>query len=245
MIWLLLLVNSYPELTLKYVDPNGEEIWINFTDENGNEQRVRYVNGKLYTEYKDGKGKEYTGDNKYARKVQSDLNALKSLDDFVNFKITALENSKNIHSVQMTKEGEGNGIEATGNEEDAENGVGTGSNIYYDPFNNGISSGSRRPAMVGLAHEISHAFDIDEGERSDKTNSQGVEWDEIRAIRLENRVRDKLGYAPTLVRGITDKNGFNPRRISINPRDLERSRTFNDKIHNSWKPKAIRQVKPN
>ena len=69
----------------------------------------------------------YTGDNKYARKVQADLNQLKTLDDFVSYKIATLENSKNVHNVQMTRPEEGNAVEATGNEDDAENGVGTGS----------------------------------------------------------------------------------------------------------------------
>jgi RHS repeat-associated protein len=68
---------------LNYVDPTGKEIWVLFEEEEeyeeDGEKKKRIVT--RYAQYRDGKlwsdfsnGVEYAGDNKHARKIQSDLN---------------------------------------------------------------------------------------------------------------------------------------------------------------------------
>jgi|GEM_PF-137281 len=51
---------------LKYIDPNGKEIWINY----GDNQRARYDNGKLYNE----DGSKYKGKDAFVNTVLKTLN---------------------------------------------------------------------------------------------------------------------------------------------------------------------------
>jgi hypothetical protein len=64
---------------------------------------------------------------------------------------------------------------------------------YYNPQDWYLCTGECRPPKIGLAHELKHASDADKGLLTeDKEN--GVQLSEIRAIEIENRVREKLNY---------------------------------------------------
>ena len=81
-----------------------------------------------------------------------------------------------------------------------DNGEPTGSTIIYDPDSDvamikSDNSQASRPAVVGLAHELlGHGWDYSQGFYLDRTEFKinGVSINEIRAINIENQVREYL-----------------------------------------------------
>ena len=154
------MADKYPNISpysycawnpMKLVDPNGEEIWIKGSD--GNE--YQYKEGKLYN--KDGS--EYTGNDDFATRVQKDLNTLK--EKGMSKEVTHLEGSKNKHTIELS---ENKNLTDPGkeNEKNISNGIGCGTTIQYNP-NRTETEGWKRPAVVGLAHETQHAYEMDQG----------------------------------------------------------------------------------
>lgn len=94
-------VNERSNTLILFVDPDGREIWIAFdvTNKDGSTsvQKVQYKEGKLYGR----DGKEYTGANAYATKVQGHLNQLAKDNTDLKDRINTLEGSKNIHTIQI------------------------------------------------------------------------------------------------------------------------------------------------
>jgi len=64
--------------------------------------------------------------------------------------------------------------------------------IEFDPNDDTTVRGDNRNPRVGLAHELSHAWDFDK-ENIDWETVNGISKDEIRAVNMENRVREKTG----------------------------------------------------
>ena len=229
---------------LKYIDPNGEEIWIMFretqtiTNSDGSTSQrlvvryVQYKGDKLYDE----KGNEYTGDNNYAKKVLNDLNQLKKDDSFVKWKIDSLEKSTHKNTITMTIPQVQSGFNATvgSSKKDAGNGNGTDSTIYYDPDARVNAQGDSRTPRVGLAHELSHAFDNDVGQSEKIIGDSGIETREVRAVQFENRVRAKTG----------DVTRFSYGGNRLSPRELG-EKSNKGGVHRSWSPIEIRRVNPN
>ena len=135
---------------MKLVDPDGEEIWIKGSD--GNE--YQYMDGKLYNY----DGSSYVGNDEFASQVLNDLNTLK--DNGMNDQISSLEQSGNKHCIKMSADGD-NGTTPV-SDANASNGIGCKTIIGYNP-NRLKEDGWKRPAVVGLAHEMQHAFDMDRG----------------------------------------------------------------------------------
>jgi hypothetical protein len=230
---------------LKYVDPSGEEIWIwtsqerTITNPDGTTKTVRttlwlqYKGDKLYDE----QGKEYSGNNDYANKVLNQLNQLKKDDIYVKWKIQELEKSANKHTITMTTpqfQGGFNGTKAV-NDYDALARKPTGSTIYFNPDNwaTRYNDDNRNP-RVGLAHELSHAFDFDVGQGTLELAENGVQNREIRAVVFENRVRLKTG----------DKQRISFDGIPLTPRQLG-IKTNTGGVHRSWSPFVIKRTAPN
>ena len=136
---------------VKLVDPNGMEIWIKGSD--GNE--YQYKNGKLYN--KDGS--EYEGNDEFATSVQKDLNTLK--EKGMSKEVTHLESSKKKHTIELSDNLNSTDPGTEGNN-DISNGIGSGTLIKYNPNRTEIE-GWKRPAVVGLAHETRHAYEMDQG----------------------------------------------------------------------------------
>ncbi len=152
------MADKYPSISpyaycawnpVKLVDLDGREIWIKGS--NGN--KYQYKEGKLYN--KDGS--VYKGDDEFATRVQKDLNTLK--EKGMENQISFLENSLKTHCIEST-----NGHNSTTPERDdkASNGIGCSTTIEYNQHRQ-QEEGWRRPAVVGLAHEMQHAFDMDQG----------------------------------------------------------------------------------
>ena len=153
------MADKYPSISpyaycawnpLKLVDPEGEEIWIKGSDGN----KYQYKEGKLYN--KDGS--EYLGTDEFASQVLNDLNTLK--DNGMNDQISSLEQSGNKHCIEVSADGHNNTTPAS--DANASNGIGCKTTIGYNP-NRLKEDGWKRPAVIGLAHEMQHAFDMDKG----------------------------------------------------------------------------------
>ncbi|TAD93002.1 MAG: RHS repeat-associated core domain-containing protein, partial [Bacteroidetes bacterium] len=88
-------VNNSPIL---FVDPNGEEIWINY----GDNQRVQYKNGKFYNE----DGSKYKGKDAFVKSVGKMLTAISSTEH-VQTVVSELSGSKNAYSFVNEKPAKG------------------------------------------------------------------------------------------------------------------------------------------
>ena len=197
-IWLSVdpLSDKYPHLTpyaycagnpIMLVDPDGREIWI--TGDDGNS--YQYKKGNLYT--KDGE--RYNGNDKYANQVKSDLNHLKKTG--YGQYVKDIESSNNIHTIQNTS---GENSSTPNDEEKAHDGTGTGSLIKYNPYNS-QGPDDERPPFVGLAHEISHSYDADNGGEDYgktqipyNTGRMDIVNCQLKAVKRENEYRKNINY---------------------------------------------------
>ena len=153
------MADKYPSISpynycawnpVKLVDPNGMEIWIKGSDGNS----YQYNGGKLYN--KDGS--EYEGSDEFALRVMNDLNTLKS--NGMENQISSLEKSNNKHRIETSLDGHNQTRPES--DDKASNGVGCKTTIGYNP-DRLSEDGWKRPAVVGLAHEFQHAYDMDQG----------------------------------------------------------------------------------
>jgi hypothetical protein len=202
---------------VKYVDVNGDSLWIKSSDGN-----LLYQNGKMYSKSEDGKFSEYKG--KLARldkegKVKgykgilgTTVNALGKLSDgseFANKIISTLQSSENNFTIKpnyntwsFAPVDMGNGRDAVlNNNAYAFQVMDQGYNMVdYSPFNKIGSGGSvhwnPRDGIIGLIHELGHSYDANFGMLDDRKvtiNGEKEVIREIRAVYYENRVRQELG----------------------------------------------------
>ena len=177
------MADKYPNISpyaycawnpVKFVDPDGRKIKIagNF---------ITRILGRL-------------GVPNYQGKVMSALSQLKDIDPEINQMISQLETSDVEYTIKPTTE-----------RPDGKNGNAYYSKektIYFDPDNNKRADGEERDAIVGLAHELGHAENDDNGTRipynkdaaqkGDLVEKEKRNQNERNSIRKENIVRDKL-----------------------------------------------------
>ena len=177
------MADKYPNISpyaycawnpIKFIDPDGRKIKIagNFI--------TRFL-GQL-------------GVLNYQGKVMSALSQLKDIDPEINQMISQLETSDVEYTIKPTTE-----------RPDGKNGNAYYSKektIYFDPNNNKRADGEERDAIVGLAHELGHAENDDNGTRipynkdaaqkGDLVEKEKRNPNERNSIRKENIVRDKL-----------------------------------------------------
>jgi hypothetical protein len=174
------LAEKYPNISpyaycagnpIKYVDPDGKKIVI----------------GNLWDRVLNFFG--YKTD--YVKKVEADLNQLKQDHKDVKQMITDLEKSSNEHQIVMPEKGEWNQTKVNDNK--AKNNIPQGSVVKYDPDNRKTKNNDDRSPRAGLSHELKHSSDVDKGVSMDGTTENGVPLPEVRAIRIENKVRAKIG----------------------------------------------------
>ena len=75
----------------------------------------------------------------------------------------------------------------------------------YNPHNNQDPNGRIRPSRVGLAHELSHSYQMNNGTVKCNQAVNGIEMGEIDAIKDENIYREDLG--------LEQRNWFNGKTI--------------------------------
>ena len=99
------------------------------------------------------------GTDEFATRVQKDLNILK--EKGMSEQVRSLEESNNKHTIKSSET-----INSTDpgeeNENIISNGMGCGTTIRYNP-NRTETEGWERSAVVGLAHETQHAYEMDKG----------------------------------------------------------------------------------
>jgi hypothetical protein len=179
---------------IKWIDPDGRGptdiiISLGTFDKWGAEQKVKYVDGKLYAQ--DGKGwstTEYSGDNSKIGGIVSDLNKL-SLNSTGKSELIDF----------FTQEGNDTKIGLNDSDVNAFNGNGsisvTGESVPLQTTE-GMQDAE---SYVVLGHEMGHA-------KSDlqKQEGRGTEWykkmdgtsvsvDEINASHIENKIRSDAG----------------------------------------------------
>ena len=166
------------------VDVNGDSIIVN-PNPNGIIDYVKILFG-LKTDFQ--------------VKVYNDLEQLKKDDKVVANIIESLEKSTNKHIITVEDKTKGNYVSPN-----APNNLMSpqGSTIGYNPdkWSNGKDN---RPPKAGLAHELSHSYELDKGHYKN-VEFFGVPDTEINAIIIENRIR-KINKYPK-------RNSYNGKEI--------------------------------
>lgn len=139
----------------------------------------------------DGRKIIIKGTKEYCNKVKGDLKQLSKDHPEIQGNIQKLIKSPHKHKIKMPNDKNGfNDITY----DDQKTQSKQGSTIDYNPDNELTKSGEKRTPRVGLAHELQHAIDLDEGKLDTKTKTEtGVPIAEIDAINTENKVRVKTG----------------------------------------------------
>ena len=159
---------------VRFVDPEGMEVVIR---DSVSDTEVEYESGE-----------EYTGDNDYIVKVYSDLDELKQDHPEVAAMIEELAASEKTHYIESTM---GYNYHIATYSQSKDTRTLKSSSIKYSPYKYETANDDFRTPRVGLAHELKHALDTDNG-TLDKTLIQGVPFCEIVAIRVENLIRKVL-----------------------------------------------------
>jgi len=134
---------------LLFIDPDGREIWINY----GDNQRVRYDNGKLYSE----DGSKYKGKDNFVSKVAKTLNTMK-MSELGQEVLKDLSASKNAFSF-VNKPAETEDKMALQFKRNKEGG---GGQILAGNLNN--PNMTEAAAVEGSAHELFHGYQYEKGE---------------------------------------------------------------------------------
>ena len=208
------MADKYPSMSpysycawnpVKLVDPDGREIWIKGSD--GNE--YQYKGGKLLN----ADGSDYKGEDEFVLRVMNDLNTLKinGMED----QISSLEKSGYKHRIEST-----DGHNQTKPESDAKatNGTGCKTTIKYNQ-NRLKEDGWKRPAVVGLAHELQHSFEMDKGIYNDEAVfydvlticsvwAPGAKYNEEFNLytRMETRKAEKGEYNAVVTANLVNRN---------------------------------------
>ena len=188
---------------LRVVDPDGNDIYINFynADKDEKEQGVWYRDGNLYRQ----DGREYKGNNAFVLGVKGTLNQLLSLNDKrISSVINTLSaQTGRVHNVAFNDVFSSNSVTPEYAME-AELGIKQGSNIFLtlDQEWNDKDNVMFTP-LVSVGHELSHAYDIDQGlnkgtyfsdGKLKKTGFPNLTKGDTRAVNFENRVRALTGF---------------------------------------------------
>ena len=180
---------------IKCVDPDGREIWsaTQTVIRNGSlrvTESVKYSEGKLYN--KDGS--LYEGKNEFALNVQSALVGVSKVNDgYVQEVLSTLETSDNKHVAIPNSEGRDQVMSRDNSL--THKGVGVGSILKLTLNENDKTDGLPSTPAVTMAHELKHAYDIDQGLQKGMITGEAPsakDPKEISAVNFENRVRFQL-----------------------------------------------------
>ncbi|NOU17306.1 MAG: RHS repeat-associated core domain-containing protein [Bacteroidales bacterium] len=173
---------------LKFIDPDGKEIRIVIKNDGNVLETVKYSKGKLYT----NDGKEYTGKNSFALKIQNTLNNLNKVDDKkVKNVLSTLENSELKHYIQFNPFGQDNAHPKTDDRSAVNKGERCGSRIDVTLGKEETEKDVPSTNETILGHELQHSYDYDQGNMAGEMDIESSNTDpkEIRAVNFENRIR--------------------------------------------------------
>ena len=170
------LANKYPNIS-----PYAYCAWnpIKFVDPDGNKIVVGSWLGRTLANL---------GFNNFEAKVQSQLQELKDMDPELNKMITKIEESSTEYHIMAV---DGDRLSYNNSKKE----------IRYNPDSQETKSGKKRPAQIGLAHELGHAendidgttvkYDKDKADNGDQKELDKWNRNEINSIDKENIVREK------------------------------------------------------
>ena len=180
----------------KYIDVNGDSIWINF----GDQQRTLYQKGNLYTQGKDGLV-EYKGDDKFVSTVASNLGEMAGTEIGQSV-LKSLSSSKSNFSF-VNKESSG-GKRSAQFVPDDENGGGTikAAVLLGDRITNGQK-------LETTAHELFHGYQIDNGQNRVSTNNEVGAYLYGRGVSLSAGYVAIISFGNNTVSGSIYNNAMN------------------------------------
>jgi RHS repeat-associated protein len=205
---------KYPGLTpyhyaannpVKYIDINGDSIWISFTSGFlglGGRTSVRYENGNLYN--KDGS--DYTGKTRgFLGKVTDALNNLNAVSEGSS-RLRDLERSSFHFTIQRgTNEFIPDNIGASAIALNSQLSgypiptgatIGSGGIVKWKPGDHtgdvNTSGNTKRPSFISLGHELlGHSYTSNQGMSDRRRHSAGFAMDEFNASHVENLIRSQ------------------------------------------------------
>jgi len=190
---------------VKYLDPDGKEVWLSYTFNDGRTVTAQYKNGGLYN----SDGSKYQGGNSYILKTGQQLSQLQNVSKEVNGIVSSLANDDNIHSITNVDAAdpneEGNSNRSVNIADDGIiKGVTESNNTItkYDPDATENVAGDKRDPKVGLAHELKHDYDRSNGGLRKGTTKNGIKNYEVDAVNVENQVRKKTGEPQRTTYGV-------------------------------------------
>lgn len=171
-----------------FVDPNGEEIWINY----GDNQRAQYKDGKLYDE----KGKEVKSDDTFLNSVAGFLDLMNGTDAGKAV-VDDLVSSENVYSYvnESPKDENGNTVPAMqfqANEDQK------GGKIKAGFLMSGASDAKK---LEGFSHETFHGFQQNNGETKNDVRR------EVSAYLFGQSILSHYGVDRSLEFGLPNKKG--------------------------------------
>lgn len=172
------LADKYPNISpYAYCEWNP----IKFVDPDGR----KIVVGTWY-----GRAFAKLGFNNFEAKVMAQLKELKNMDPALDEMITKIEEPKTEYHITDI---DGNGLGYDNSKKE----------IFYNPDSKETKNGRKRPAIVGLAHELGHVendvdgstveFDKEKAKNGDPVEREKCNKNEQNSIGKENIVRTKLG----------------------------------------------------
>jgi RHS repeat-associated protein len=167
-----------------FIDPNGEEIWIHYRDENDQVQKIQYTPGQ-----------NYEGDNNFVSTAWGALDKINSKDEGSSL-ISDLHKSSFEVGINETK-GENIAIfkGSAFQNEDGTRGNGSNVSIEWNPNDTegplDINGNTYTPTFVSLAHELGHGKDAVNGTMIKDSDKYGVSWADVSACHTENKVRSE------------------------------------------------------
>ncbi len=164
---------------IRFIDPEGLDIWINY----GDGQRARYENGKVYNE----DGSKYKGKDSFVSTIVNNLNKMNGTEIGKSV-LSSLSDSKSDYSFVNSNPKTSDGKEVQGlSFQASKNGGGTIQAGFL------MSNLSKQTSQEGaniesIAHELFHAYQSENGEKGASINK------EVGAYLFGKAVSTNLGY---------------------------------------------------
>jgi hypothetical protein len=164
---------------LKFIDPDGQEIWITY----GDNQRVRWDSGNMYNQ----DGSKYSGTDAFVSSVSLSLNKLNG-DGNGKKMLTELTTSKNMFDFTNTYAKNSKGEEVTKALSFGAYEKGGGEIKAGALMNDFMQEGQK---VEATAHELFHGYQGEKGEKGATVNR------EVEAYLFGRSVAANLGYPTT------------------------------------------------
>jgi len=132
-----------------FIDPNGEEVWIYYTDDEGNEQKMQYTAGM-----------EYDGGNEFVSASVKYLNQMSSTEQGGNVLGTLID-SENTFNMTNSFAKDKNGNDVKGALAFAGSDEGGGQIHAGELLNENLAEGAK---LESTAHELFHGYQHENGQ---------------------------------------------------------------------------------